>query len=307
MLLKEFISGAVKALESLYAEQEARSVVSGLCEGILGVKGYTHIVSPEYQIDPGALPGLEAAMERLLSGEPLQYVLGYAGFYGYRFKVSPSVLIPRPETELLCRYAEEEIQRITRMRRAYGGPPVRVLDLCTGSGCIAWTLALSVPGIEVVAVDISQDALDIASGQDFSRQLKESGASAPIFLKADVLDFHRSEGLSGEDAALKLGLFDIILSNPPYVRESEKTLMRHNVTGFEPAIALYVPDEDPLVFYRAIAEWGSALLTEEGTGFVEINEAFGPETETVFRKSGFSGSMTMKDFCSKNRFIRFSK
>lgn len=179
MLLVDFVKESVTALESLYPETEARSIVLMLCEDILGTERYTHIVEPQYQIDEKKLPLLSAAMERLRAGEPIQYVLGKADFYGRRFNVTPDVLIPRPETEILCRDAIKTASRISRMRIPYGknAVPVRILDLCTGSGCIAWTMALAVPGCKVTAVDISDNALAVASGQDFSSEIKATGAS----------------------------------------------------------------------------------------------------------------------------------
>lgn len=305
MLLKDFISGSSKDLESLYGSEEARSVVMLLCSELLGTKNYTHIVDPGYQIEKNRLPALEAAMARLRDGEPVQYVLGYSDFYGYRFHTDPSVLIPRPETEQLCKMAIEEASRRKRMRSAFGDNEVRVLDLCTGSGCIAWTMALSVPGTEVTAVDVSEKALETASSQDFKAEIKKAGAMRPVFRCCDVLtqDF----SADGWEKDGWNGGFDIIISNPPYVRESEKALMRRNVCDYEPGLALFVPDEDPLVFYRAIASWAEAVLVPGGAGFVEINEAFGDETAAVFSGRGFSNVSVVNDFCSKNRFVRFTK
>ena len=279
MLLTEFIHEGTASLEHLYPTVEARSIV--LCEARIGTKNYTHIVEPAYKIDRKALPGLKADMDRLRGGEPIQYVIGRADFCGFSFKVNPSVLIPRPETELLCRNAIKTASRIQRMRIPYGkqATPVRVLDLCTGSGNIAWTLALSVPGVHVTAVDISEAALAVASGQPFAEQAKETGAVVPKFICRDILD------ASTDYAAL--GTYDIILSNPPYIMEKEKKLLRKNVKDYEPAGALFVPDEDPLLYYRAIAAIANRCLAPQGKGIVEINEVLGKETEALFREAGF--------------------
>lgn len=305
MLLKDFISGSVGGLESLYGHEEAKSVVFMLCEACLGTKSYTHIIEPGYEIPKEKQPFLDAAMKRLETGEPIQYVLGYADFAGFRFKVDPAVLIPRPETELLYRMSGEAVARRMRMIAAYGRTGVKVLDLCTGSGCIAWPLALSYPGTKVVGVDISEAALGIARGQDFGRTVKKSGASEPLFVQADVLSVSDDDSLP--DEICRMGKFDVLVSNPPYVRESEKSLMRKNVCGFEPELALFVPDDDPLKFYRAIALWAGMVLADGGSGFVEINEAFGPQTARLFMDSGFLNVGTVKDFCGKNRFVRFTK
>lgn len=306
MLLRDFISRSSEGLESLYGPEEAKAIVLHLCSEQLGTKSYTHIVDRDYEIDSHRLPGLEAAMARLKEGEPLQYVLGYADFYGFRFHVGPEVLIPRPETEQLCRLAVQEASRISRMRSAFGGKEVKVLDLCTGSGCIAWTMALSVPGVTAVGVDISAAALSVASGQDFKAVMKKSQAKAPFFAEADVLA-GRGQEKSVETVLSGFLPFDIVISNPPYVRESEKQQMRRNVCDYEPSSALFVPDSDPLVFYRAISEMLPGIMTKEGTGFVEINEAFGEETADIFRSAGFSCTSLVKDFCSKDRIVKFSK
>ena len=202
------------------------------------------------------------------------------------------MLIPRPETEILCREAVATASRLQRMRAAYGkgAAPVRVLDLCTGSGCIAWTLAQSVPGVEAVAVDISPEALEVAASQPFK-------GPRPTFVQADIL--------SDIPSAIA-GPFDLILSNPPYIRESEKASMRPNVLDFEPELALFVPDDDPLLFYRAVARWSSALLAPEGFGAVEINESLPAETAAVFSEAGFRTEIR-RDLAEKPRFVAFRR
>lgn len=301
MLLTEFIRESTVALEPLYPTAEAHSIVLMLCEARIGTKNYTHIIEPAYKIDKKAIPGLKADMERLCGGEPIQYVIGRAEFCGFSFKVNPSVLIPRPETELLCRTAIKIAARIKRMRSPFGkqAEPVRVLDLCTGSGNIAWTVALSVPGVHVTAVDISDAALAVASSQPFAEKAKEIGAIVPKFICRDILD-------DSKDYA-ELGTFDLILSNPPYIMEKEKGLLRKNVKDYEPANALFVPDEDPLLYYRAIAAIAKHCLAPQGKGIVEINELLGKETEALFRESGYPLTEVVKDFYEKNRFILFEK
>ena len=299
MLLKDFIKEGTARLESLYPTSEARNIVLMLCEDRIGTKSYTHLVEPEFAIKDKNLGPLKEDLDRLASGEPIQYVIGKTEFCGLEFKVTPDVLIPRPETEILCREAIKVGSRIQRMRQAYGDSyPVRILDLCTGSGCIAWTVALNIPGAVVVGTDISEKAIMVAMEQDFQSALKETGALAPQFKIADVL---------GDPDSFGLGKFDLILSNPPYIKDSEKERMRPNVLNFEPHSALFVPDEDPLVFHRAIARWSSALLSNEGTGMTEINEELGNPTREVFLDAGFSDAEVIKDFYDKNRFIFYSK
>lgn len=300
MLLAEFVKAGTKALESLYPQKEARSIVLMLCEEVLGTENYTHIVEPEFKIDDKKLPELEAAMERLKKMEPVQYVLGHTEFYGRTFKVDPAVLIPRPETELLCRDAIKLGMRVYRMRSPYGknAEPVRILDLCTGSGCIAWTMALSIPGSRVTAVDISDAALEVAAGQDFASELKSKETFRPEFIKADVLD---------SEQEIELGPFDMVLSNPPYIMESEKKDMRRNVLEYEPESALFVPDDDPLLFYRAIARWSQRFMSPDGVGLSEVNESLARQTETVFKAAGYAHTEIVRDLSDKNRYIIYHK
>lgn len=300
MLLAEFVKAGTKALESLYPQKEARSIVLMLCEEVLGTERYTHIVEPEFKIDDKKLPELEAAMERLKKMEPVQYVLGHTEFYGRTFKVDPAVLIPRPETELLCRDAIKLGMRVFRMRSPYGknAEPVRILDLCTGSGCIAWTMALSIPGSRVTAVDISDAALEVAAGQDFASELKSKETFRPEFIKADVLD---------SEQEIELGPFDMVLSNPPYIMESEKEDMRRNVLEYEPESALFVPDDDPLLFYRAIARWSQRFMSPDGVGLSEVNETLARQTETVFKAAGYAHTEIVRDLSDKNRYIIYHK
>lgn len=300
MLLAEFVKAGTKALESLYPQKEARSIVLMLCEAVLGTENYTHIVEPEFKIDDKKLPELEAAMERLKKMEPVQYVLGHTEFYGRTFKVDPAVLIPRPETELLCRDAIKLGMRVFRMRSPYGknAEPVRILDLCTGSGCIAWTMALSIPGSRVTAVDISDAALEVAAGQDFASELKSKETFRPEFIKADVLD---------SEQEIELGPFDMVLSNPPYIMESEKEDMRRNVLEYEPESALFVPDDDPLLFYRAIARWSQRFMSPDGVGLSEVNESLARQTETVFKAAGYAHTEIVRDISDKNRYIIYHK
>ena len=299
MLLVDFLKQGISALEHLYPTAEARSIVLMLCEELIGTKSYTHIVEPQYEIDKKWVQPLAEAMVRLQSGEPIQYVIGKTEFCGRTFRVTPDVLIPRPETELLVREAIKLADRVKRQRIPYGksAEPVRVLDLCTGSGNIAWSVALSVPGARVVGVDISEAALAVARSQNFSSTLKSTGARAPTFVAADILDTEQE---------FNYGQFDLILSNPPYIMDKEKPLLRRNVVDYEPSGALFVSDEDPMLFYRAVARWSKRFLSPEGKGLTEINEVLGKETETVFRDSGFTQTDLVKDFYDKNRFIFYT-
>ena len=300
MLLNDLISKGRKLLSALYPEGEANEIVFAYLEDIFGIRRHEHLLNPDY-----ILPCAETSLAltdfyRLAAGEPLQYVTGKAHFYGRQFKVCPDVLIPRQETELLCHTV------LTRSERpAPSEKDLAILDLCTGSGCIAWTLALEIPGSLVTAVDISDGALQVASAQDFIEEMDRIHAFKPRFVKADVLKgpagcmniYHESDNLRRK--------FDIIVSNPPYVMDSEKFLMRTNVLDHEPHLALFVPDDDALKFYVAVAQWAVELLAEDGAGIVEINEALGEQTADVFRKAGFPKVEILQDLHGKDRFVRF--
>lgn len=288
MQLRQLIKESTETVSACYPEGEAREMVFAYLEHAFGTRKYTHIVEPEYEIQEDGVMRARADFSRMASGEPLQYVTGKAYFYGRSFNVSPSVLIPRPETEILCQKVVEEC------REREG---LKLLDLCTGSGCIAWTLALEMPGTEVTAVDISEDALRIAGGQDFAEELSRTGASTPSFVRADVL----GQPMSGPER------YDVIVSNPPYVTESEKAFMRSNVLDHEPHLALFVPDDDPLIFYRAVAGWAHVMLKPGGYGIVEINEAFASDTEEIFRNLDFVSVQTIRDLHEKDRFVTFRK
>ena len=284
MLLSEFIRDGAGRLETLYPSPEARGLVLMLCAEKLGTTSYTHIVEPQTPVPEDRLAELEEDLRRLAGGEPIQYVLGVAEFCGHRFAVGPGVLVPRPETELLV----ADAVRLLREMELDRAP--RVLDLCTGSGCIAWSIAKEVRDAEVIGVDLSETALGYARRQF-------PGETGPTFLQADVLDTEQD---------FPYGTFDLIVSNPPYVLERERAQMRPNVLEHEPALALFVPDDDPLRFYRAVARWAQRFLRPCGAGVVEINETLGPETAAVFRDAGLKNVQNVPDFYEKIRFVRFS-
>lgn len=297
MLLADFIRQGTEALAALYPEPEARSMMLLLCEERLGVSRHAYLTEPALEVPAGCLAG---DLARLRNGEPIQYILGFADFYGRRFNVSPAVLIPRPETEFLCHtiLAAAPATSSSQGNREYAprseseaAAPVQIIDLCTGSGCIAWTLAAEIPGAEVTGVDISPEALTVARGQQVACH------RAPSFVQADILQ--------DPPASLPEASFDLLTANPPYVMDRERAAMRPNVLEHEPALALFVPDEDPLVFYRAVARWARTLLRPGGWGYAEINALLGPETAAVFRDAGFSGVSLLQDLGGASRFVRF--
>lgn len=278
MLLREFIQDARLKLSAIYPEPEAKAITDALCSEFLGTRPYSHILEPSLCVPADMQQSLTDALCRLLQHEPLQYVTGYAEFYGRRFSVSPSVLIPRGETEQLCAYV---------LDRCLGTP--RILDMCTGSGCIAWTLALELKGASVFACDISDKALEVACSQRFDEAER---CHRPVFFKCDVLS----------DCFPVMDKVDVIVSNPPYVTSSERQQMRRNVLDFEPELALFVEDSSAMVFYAAIGAKAGVLLKPDGFCIVEINERFGTECMELFREMGFSRTHILQDLHGKDRF-----
>jgi release factor glutamine methyltransferase len=217
---------------------------------------------------------------RLNQHEPLQYIFNEAWFYGRKFFVDPSVLIPRPETEILIPLAHQ-------MKST---PPVNILDIGTGSGCIAISLSLLFPKATVLGIDVSDEALQVAR-----RNAKE--------LKADV-QFRQVDILTGFPMKEK---FDLVVSNPPYIPMGEKWDMKANVLQYEPHLALFTPEKDPLLFYRSIAQMSHQNLDKEGIVLVEINERFGEKVSSIFLKSGFKNIAVVKDYSGKDRIVGAQK
>jgi release factor glutamine methyltransferase len=242
----------------------------------------TQILS-EKEIEPIDPSRLNEIISRINRHEPIQYIIGEANFYGRSFVVSPSVLIPRPETEQII---VEVLQHVPDALQRTG----TILDIGTGSGCLAITLAKELPNANVIATDISNDALKIAASN-----AKQLGATVE-FLEHDIM----SDSPPVRSA-------DIIVSNPPYIRPSEKELMQETVLKFEPALALFVPENDPLLFYRAIAAIAKNILSQTGFVVVEINENLGDEVASVFIRHGFENSQIKVDTSKKMRIVVASR
>lgn len=307
MNLQAFLGSSVERLSVHYPAQEAKAIaVRLLKETLQGYKGYEHLVEPEKELDTfsvieavdgGAESFLVRCVERLAAGEPLQYVLGYEWFCGHRFNVAPGVLIPRPETEELVQQVVKGAGTSTNQ-----GTAVRVLDICTGSGCIALSVAAQLPGAEVFGCDISPVALEVSCGQEV---YTDSGEPVKVkFFECDVLSPNAQEVIVSECGE---GSFDIIVSNPPYVCECEKELMHKNVLDHEPHLALFVPDTDPLRFYRRIGELSGSMLKKGGLLFFEINERFGKETVSMLEGMGFGDCRVLQDLFGKERMVLAKK
>lgn len=279
MTIHGFASHLTSLLSEFYPQWEARNIVSLLLQDRLHLKQWELVTDAEREIDE---KDFAEDTRRLLACEPIQYILGYSEFYGRRFKVDSNVLIPRPETEVLV---ENALLACPEDRE------LKILDLCTGSGCIAWTMALERPLCQVSAADISTKALEIA-GKQFENDGKVT------FLQGDILN---EEFMGG------LGKFDIIISNPPYIKESEKGEMRRNVLDYEPEIALFVSDDDPLIFYRSISRFAAGALRTGGSCFVECNEQYPQAVAQLFRDDGLDEVKVLKTLCGKPLFVSGSR
>ncbi|MBO4557531.1 MAG: peptide chain release factor N(5)-glutamine methyltransferase [Bacteroidales bacterium] len=284
MTLKGHINAIEAAVAALYPREEAHAIAVRTVTGLLSVPDYKYLSEPDTEVSEQQSQLLTEAAARLAKGEPMQYVLGYTWFAGLRIRVGAGVLIPRPETEQLYELAAQDCDNLMA---ASGDDTFNIMDICTGSGCLAYAFAAEFPEAHVYGCDISDAALSIACKQ----RVKLQGAR-PVLFKADVLD------------APPAGLpkFDLIVSNPPYVRESERAAMRPNVLEWEPEQAFFVPDDDPLKFYRAIALWADALLKENGSLWLEINESLAQETADLF-----TGAAVIQDINGKDRFIVVKK
>ncbi len=261
-------------LTGLYDAREARSIALAAIAELSGLTPSALLTDPEAEL---VVEGLAEAEAQLLAGRPLQYVVGHTEFYGRRFAVREGVLIPRPETE-------ELVDRILRDERTAR----RLLDVGTGSGCIAASLALGLPGAEVFAADISDDALAVAT-----ENFHTLGANVTL-RKADAL---------GGLAEAFPEQFDVIVSNPPYVPESDRAAMHPNVRDHEPALALFVPDDDAIRFYRAIAQAGRQMLSKGGRLYFEIYERAAEEIVRMLGAEGYTDTEVRTDLFGKPRMV----
>ena len=274
-----------QSLTPLYDAGEAQAIVRTVLDVEYGMTLTDIICGKVNELSSDEERNLEEIIARLQNGEPVQYVLGKADFAGRTFHVEPGVLIPRPETAELCQWIEEEVSSLE------ADAPKQILDICTGSGCIAITLGLNIPNSEVTGWDISEDALRIAQGN-------------VEMLKAGNVRIEYQDALMLPKAAETA---DIIVSNPPYICEKEKADMEKNVLEHEPSIALFVPDEDPLKFYRAIAEYASSALKSEGALYFEINPIYEKETREMLEELGFKDIETKEDAFGKKRMMKAKK
>jgi release factor glutamine methyltransferase len=263
-------------LGRLYPSGEIRAMTAIILTHLTGHSSSSLLADPGYTVSPQIWDKINEICDDLKLYKPLQYILGFTEFYGRRFKVSPDVLIPRPETEELAELVISENRE----------PGLKVLDIGTGSGILAVTLALGMNNPVVSALDIDEGALAVAA-----ENAADHGADI-IFSRSDILN---PSNVSNS--------YNLIVSNPPYVRESEKALISRNVLDYEPHHALFVPDTNPLMFYRAIFSYAGKNLAVGGKIYLEINEALGRETELIAGEYGYPDTRIVSDINGKERFI----
>ena len=281
-----------QSLTPLYDAGEAQAIVRTVLDVEYGMTLTDIICGKVNELSSDEERNLEEIIARLQNGEPVQYVLGEADFAGRTFHVEPGVLIPRPETAELCQWIEEEVSSLKADEKK------QILDICTGSGCIAITLGLTLPNSEVTGWDISEDALRIAQG---NVEMLKAGN-----VRIEYQDALMLPKAAEAESSLSKG-WNIIVSNPPYICEKEKADMEKNVLEHEPSIALFVPDEDPLKFYRAIAEYASSALKSEGALYFEINPIYEKETREMLQSLGFKNIETKEDAFGKKRMMKAKK
>ncbi len=268
-------------LNSLYPKTEIKAFTRLILEQVCGLSYTQQLIKRDHVLRESDRHKIRKMVVRLKAYEPIQYIIGETEFLGMKLLVTPSVLIPRPETEELVHWiAETELPSTAAL-----------LDAGTGSGCIALGIKKLIPGVKVHAIDNSEQALDIA------RENADLNNFTVNFFNADILNW--------ESASWKK--YSAIVSNPPYVRESEKKNMEVNVLKFEPEKALFVTDDDPLIFYRRIAEFASLFLDANGWLFFEINENLGSEMIELVKQYGFRAAEIRRDLFGKNRMLRCRK
>ena len=275
MTLKEAIEQLKNGLAGVAEPQEVQAMIRIICEDVFNYDQVDVALRQDSELPEFAPRRVADIVARLQRHEPLQYIVGTARFHGHRFKVTPATLIPRPETEQLVDLIIDENP----------GSDLRVLDMGTGSGCIALSLARALKFARVDALDISRDALAVA---------RENAAA----LKCAGVRLFESDMLSPQPAAR----YDIIVSNPPYICWSEREAMERNVKDYEPGQALFVPDNDPLLFYKAIAPYAAQSLERGGRLYLEINQHFGNEVKRLLEDSGLDEVRIIEDTYGKTRF-----
>ncbi len=278
MKIKDYRTGFIDKLHSIYDRNEAESIFYLILQDLHSLKRLDIALSPERSFDQKSIDNWTKILERLLQNEPVQYILGKSHFMEMDFLVNQNVLIPRPETEELVQSVIKDFEKDSNLK---------ILDIGTGSGAIAISLAKNFPNAQVFAIDISEGALNVAKKNAIENNVHITFSKADI-LKTVTLDEK----------------FDIIVSNPPYVRILEKETMRANVIDHEPSTALFVPDDDALIFYQKISAFAKNYLMENGKLYFEINQYLAKETVRAISENGFSKVEISQDILGNDRMIK---
>lgn len=284
--IKDVFSGFEQQLQPLYDAREAGAIALLVLEELTGLSRAKLKAFGDDDVPADALEKLQAILNELKTGKPVQYILGTTEFYGLPFLVNPAVLIPRPETEELVEWI---LKSVTGYQSLGTGKNLAILDIGTGSGCIAISLKTNLPDAQVSAIDISADALKTAGQNAVINEVEVT------FMEQDILE---------DNFKIENSKFDIIVSNPPYVTLEDKTQMHTNVNDFEPHTALFVPRQDPLIFYKAIADFSAIHLNKNGLLFFEINENFGQETVQMLSDKSFIAIELRQDICGRDRMVK---
>ncbi|MBB3122694.1 release factor glutamine methyltransferase [Mesoflavibacter sabulilitoris] len=290
MKLKDLKHKFHEHLDAIYGKEEAQTFFFILTEYYNAIKRLDLALNTELTIEDDFVLKYESALEALKNHEPIQYIIGQTEFYGLPFYVNENTLIPRPETEELVELILSNTTTNGQLENVEGNNQFNILDIGTGTGCIAISLAKQLPNANVSAIDVSAKALEIANKNAELNQVDIN------FIENDILKICDSE----LGSATK---FDIIVSNPPYVRQLEKQQMQDNVLNHEPHLALFVEDENPLIFYRAITQFATKNLKPNGELYFEINEYLGKDMIALLEEFGFKNIQLKQDLFGKDRMI----
>lgn len=296
MLLKDLKEDFSKQLSEIYPKTEIDTFFVILIEEYLGLQRIDIVLQPNFLINEEKYFLLESALQKLQKEEPIQYIIGKTEFYGYPFFVDKHTLIPRPETEELVAWILEEISN----KKHEKGEELSILDIGTGTGCIPITLSKNLPKATITAIDISKETLEVAQKNACLNKVNVNFIEADI-LKTTSLQVVKSIQNQFEHKKIT---FDVIVSNPPYVRELEKVEIKNNVLENEPHIALFVTDDNPLIFYNKIADLAKQHLAKNGSLFFEINQYLGKETAQVLKNKEFKNIILKKDIFKNDRMIK---
>jgi release factor glutamine methyltransferase len=285
--IKDVFLSFQQGLGEVYDNREIEAITLLVLEEITDMSRAKIKAFPEDDVPGEAVEKIQSILEELKTGRPVQYILGNTEFYGLNFLVNPATLIPRPETEELVEWVIESQKLKVKSQKSFS-----ILDIGTGSGCIAISLKKNLPNANVATIDISPEALHTAKQNAVINDVEVE------FIEQDILN-PKSE--------LEHSKFEVIISNPPYVTLVDKAQMHQNVTGFEPHTALFVPENDPLIFYKAIADFAIKHLENKGLLFFEINENFGKETVELLSDKGFTDIELRKDMSGRDRMVKAVK